>query len=162
MANSAFNNETVQFPIQLGVKTLTSTVNNSTVYQVETPATGLGLNVVAPDSGNDYYDFEAIISFSNEALITTKYRFSVTNLAGAILEYTTVLSQVNTTASLGTELTSSFIGSRLLRAYGKLLVPNTATDGILRFEWGQNVAVANDSSVRFASSIKLTKIASEV
>ena len=117
------------------------------------------VTIVPPSSGIAVYSFEALILFENASNTSIKYKVTTTNLAGITGEIAAQGSPTNVTINLNTDIAvGSFTNKRLTRLYGLITVPNTATTGDVIISWGQNVAVAADSTMLLSSSIIMEKV----
>jgi hypothetical protein len=137
-------------------KTADEAVNNTTTYVDDAD---MRVTIVPPSSGIAVYSFEALILFENASNTSIKYKVTTTNLAGITGEIAAQGSPTNVTINLNTDIAvGSFNNKRLTRLYGLITVPNTATTGDVIISWGQNAAVAADSTMLLSSSIIMEKV----
>jgi hypothetical protein len=137
-------------------KTADEAVNNTTTYVDDAD---MRVTIVPPSSGIAVYSFEALILFENASNTSIKYKVTTTNLAGTTGEIAAQGSPTNVTINLNTDIAvGSFNNKRLTRLYGLITVPNTATTGDVIISWGQNAAVAADSTMLLSSSIIMEKV----
>jgi hypothetical protein len=137
-------------------KTADETVNNTTVYVDDAD---MRVTIVPPSSGVDVYSFESLIILENASSTSIKYKVTTTNLAGATGDIGAQGNVVNSTADLNGDIAvGSFNNKRITRLYGLITIPSTATTGDIIISWGQNTAIASNTTMLSPSSIILEKV----
>jgi hypothetical protein len=137
-------------------KTADETVNNTTVYVDDAD---MRVTIVPPSSGVDVYSFESLVILENASSTSIKYKVTTTNLAGATGDIAAQSIAVNSTVDLDSDIAvGSFNNKRITRLYGLITIPNTATTGDVIISWGQNTAIASNTTMLSPSSIILEKV----
>jgi hypothetical protein len=137
-------------------KTADETVNNTTVYVDDAD---MRVTIVPPSSGVDVYSFESLVILENASSTSIKYKVTTTNLAGATGDIAAQSIAVNSTVDLNSDIAvGSFNNKRITRLYGLITIPNTATTGDVIISWGQNTAIASNTTMLSPSSIILEKV----
>jgi hypothetical protein len=138
-----------------GVKTSDQDITSQTTYVADAE---MRVTITPPASGTDLYCIEVIAFIQHATSYAAKLKLTVTNLAGVVVEIAATHGLLNNTVGLDTDVvTANFSGSKMIRFYGLLAVPNTAAAGDLIFNWAQNVSNANIQRMRRGSYLKIEK-----
>jgi hypothetical protein len=100
-----------------------------------------------------------LVILENASSTSIKYKVTTTNLAGATGDIAAQSIAVNSTVDLDSDIAvGSFNNKRITRLYGLITIPNTATTGDVIISWGQNTAIASNTTMLSPSSIILEKV----